>query len=190
VTDETNEARVESTRTMYEGRIFRLTVERVTLPSGHRVEMELVHHPGSVVLLPQPAAGQIVLVRQYRHAIKRWIWEVPAGTLKPGEEPAAAAARECEEEIGLVPRSVTYLSTLYPTPGFCDETMAFFRCTDLQAPALDSLVKQDEDENIEPKTFSLDEARAMVERGEIVDMKTVVGLGMLEPRTRTLEPRT
>lgn len=177
--NETNEARVESTRTVYEGRIFRFTVERVRLPSGHVVEMELVHHPGSVVLLPQPAPGQIVLIRQYRHAIKRWIWEVPAGTLKPGEAPEAAAARECEEEIGLVPGTITYVSTFYPTPGFCDETMAFFRCTDLRPPAPDSAVKQDEDENIEPRTFSLDEAGAMVEQGEIVDMKTALGLQML-----------
>ncbi len=174
-----NEATVEETRIIYQGRIFRFTIERVKLPSGHVVEMELVHHPGSVVLLPQPAPGQIVLIRQYRHAIKRWIWEVPAGTLEPGEEATAAAARECEEEIGLVPGTVTYLSTFYPTPGFCDETMAFFRCTDLHAPSPHSAVKQDEDESIEPKTFSLDEARAMLARGDIVDMKTALGLQML-----------
>jgi len=179
VTNEASDAQVESVRTIHEGRIFRFTIERVKLPSGHVVEMELVHHPGSVVLLPQPAPGQIVLIRQYRHAIKRWIWEVPAGTLKPGEEPTAAAARECEEEIGLVPTTITYLSTLYPTPGFCDETMAFYRCTDLRPPSPDSVVAPDEDEDIEPKTFSVDEARAMVQRGEIVDMKTAVGLQML-----------
>jgi ADP-ribose pyrophosphatase len=177
--NERNDARVESVRTIHEGRIFRFTIERVKLPSGHVVEMELVHHPGSVVLLPQPSPGQIVLIRQYRHAIKRWIWEVPAGTLKPGEDPAAAAARECEEEIGLVPRTINYLATLYPTPGFCDETMAFYRCSDLHPPAADSTVQQDDDENIEPKTFTLDEARAMLEQREIVDMKTALGLQML-----------
>jgi ADP-ribose pyrophosphatase len=179
VANETNSAQVESVRTVHAGRIFSFTIERVKLPSGHVVEMELVHHPGSVVLLPQPAPGRIVLIRQYRHAIKRWIWEVPAGTLKPGEDAIVAAARECEEEIGLVPGTITYLATFYPTPGFCDETMAFFRCTDLHPPAPDSMVKQDEDENIEPRTFTLDEARALLARGEIVDMKTALGLQML-----------
>jgi ADP-ribose pyrophosphatase len=179
VTNERNESEVLSTRVVHEGRIFRVTVERVKLPSGHIVDMELVHHPGSVVLLPQPAPGQIILIRQYRHVIKRWIWEVPAGTPKPGEQVEAAAARECEEEIGLVPATVTHLSTLYPTPGFCDETMAFFSCTGLHEPSPDSTVKPDEDENIEPRTFSLDEARQMVVRGEIVDMKTALGLQML-----------
>lgn len=179
MTNPTNDARVEQTRTIYQGRVFRLDVERVTLPSGHIVDMDLIRHPGSVVLLPQPSPGEIVLVKQYRHAIHRWIWEVPAGTLKPGEDTEAAAIRECEEEIGLFPTSVTRLATFYPTPGFCDETMAFFSCTGLQAPAADSTVRKDEDEDIEARTFSLDEANAMLARGEIVDMKTAVGLQML-----------
>lgn len=176
------DARVLDTRTVHQGRIFRLEIERVTLPGGHVVDMEIVRHPGSVVLLPQPTPGEIVLIRQYRHTIRQWIWEVPAGTLKPGEDPAAAAARECEEEIGLVPATVTRLAVFYPTPGFCDETMAFYACTELGPPAADSTVRKDEDEEIEPKTFSLDEARAMLARGEIVDMKTAVGLQMLSSR--------
>ena len=96
--------------------------------------MEIVRHPGSVVLLPIPAPGQIILIRQYRYTLDRWIWELPAGSLKPGEDPAEAAARECEEEIGLVPARVTSLRGYYPTPGFCDEEMIYFRCEDL-APA-------------------------------------------------------
>lgn len=179
MTQETNEARVEATRTVHQGRIFRLDIDRVRLPGGHVVEMELVHHPGSVVLLPQPSPGEILLVRQYRHAVRRWMWEAPAGTLKPGEDPVAAATRECEEETGVVPATVTYLATFYPTPGFCDETMAFFRCTGLHAPAPDSTVRKDEDEELEPQTFSLDEALRMLARGEIVDMKTALGLQML-----------
>lgn len=183
----TNRAHVEATRTVYQGRIFRLDVERVTLPGGHVVDMELIRHPGSVVLLAQPSPGEIVLIKQYRHALGRWIWEVPAGTLNPGENPASAAARECEEEIGLVPSTVTPLATFYPTPGFCDETMAFFTCTGLRAPAADSTVTKDEDEDIEPRTLTLDEAHAMIARGEIADMKTVTGLQMLILK-RSLSP--
>jgi len=165
---------------IYQGRIFRMEVDRVTLPSGHTIDMEVVRHPGSVVLLPVPSAGSIILIRQYRYSIDRWIWELPAGTLKPGEDPAAAAARECEEEIGLVPGQVTRLRGYFPTPGFCDEEMIYCRCEDLQPPAADSTVRKDEDEDIEPRTFTLAEARALVASGEIVDLKTLAGLALLD----------
>lgn len=163
----------------YTGRIVRLEVDRVTLPSGHTLDMEIVRHPGSVVLLPVPAPGSIILIRQYRYAIDRWIWELPAGTLKPGEDPSAAAARECEEEIGLVPHRVTRLSGYFPTPGFCNEEMIYCRCEDLRPPAADSSVRKDEDEDIEPKTFTVAEARALLESGGIVDLKTLAGLALL-----------
>ncbi len=164
---------------IHSGRIFRLEVDRVTLPSGHPLDMEIVRHPGSVVLLPVPEPGTIILIRQYRYAIDRWIWELPAGTLKPGEDPVAAAARECEEEIGLAPGRVTRLRGYYPTPGFCDEEMIYCRCEDLQPPAPDSTVRKDEDEDIEPRAFSLAEARALIASGEIVDLKTLAGLTLL-----------
>ena len=168
-----------SHRVIHTGRIVRLEVDRVTVPSGHTLDMEIVRHPGSVVLLPVPAPGSIILIRQYRYAIDRWIWELPAGTLKPGEDPAAAAARECEEEIGLVPGRVTRLRGYFPTPGFCDEQMIYCRCEDLRPPAPDSTVRKDEDEDIEPRTFTIGEARALVLSGEIVDLKTLAGLTLL-----------
>lgn len=168
-----------SRTTIHDGRIFRLDIDRVTLPSGHTIDMEIVRHPGSVVLLPVPAPGSIILIRQYRYAIDRWIWELPAGTLKPGEDPLAAAARECEEEIGLAPARVTRLGGYFPTPGFCDEEMVYYLCEDLQPPRADSTVRKDEDEDIEPRTFRLDEARALMTSGEIVDLKTLAGLALI-----------
>lgn len=170
---------VAERREAYRGRIFRVEVDRVTLPTGHTLDMEIVRHPGSVVLLPVPAVGRIVLIRQYRYALGRYIWELPAGSLKPGEDPDAAAARECEEEIGLRPRSIERLQGFYPTPGFCDEVMIYYRCTDLVPPDADSTARKDDDEDIEPRTFTVDEARAMVAGGEIVDLKTVAGLTLL-----------
>lgn len=164
---------------IHSGRIIRLEIDRVRLPSGHTIDMEIVRHPGSVVLLPTPAPGSIILIRQYRYAIDRWIWELPAGTLKAGEDPVAAAARECEEEIGLVPGRVTRLRGYYPTPGFCDEEMIYCRCDDLHPPAPDSTVRKDEDEDIEPRTFTLAEARALVLAGDIVDLKTLAGLALI-----------
>jgi ADP-ribose pyrophosphatase len=164
---------------VHTGRVFRLESDRVVLPSGHTSTLDIVRHPGSVVLLPVPSPGQVILIRQYRYSVDRFIWELPAGTLKPGEDPAAAAARECEEELGLAPGRVTRLAGFYPTPGFCDELMNYFRCDELRPPAADSTVSKDEDEVIEPRTFTIDEARALVVSGEIVDLKTVAGLTML-----------
>jgi ADP-ribose pyrophosphatase len=165
--------------TVYKGRILQLEIDVVKLPTGHTVDMEIVRHPGSVVLLPIPEPGTIILIRQYRYTIDRWIWELPAGSLKPGENPDAAAARECEEEIGLAPGRITRLGGYYPTPGFCDEEMIYYRCEDLRPPAPGSTAKKDEDEEIEPRTFTLAEARQLVQTGEIVDLKTLAGLTLI-----------
>ena len=165
--------------TVHKGRIIQVEIDVVKLPTGHTVDMEIVRHPGSVVLLPMPDPGSIVLIRQYRYTIDRWIWELPAGSLKPGEDPDQAAARECEEEIGLVPHHVTRLRGYFPTPGFCDEIMIYYRCEDLRPPAAESTARKDEDEEIEPRTFTVDQARELVRSGEIVDLKTLAGLSLL-----------
>lgn len=170
-------ATVLSTQTVYEGRIFRVTRDRVRLPHGVEHDMELVRHPGSVVLMPVPKPGEVILVRQYRYAVGRELWELPAGSLKEGEHPLAAAIRECHEEVGLVPRQLELVATLWPTPGFCTEKMLFYRCTDLITP--DEPAVQDEDEFVEPRAFAVDELRGLIRDGEIADMKTVVGLGFL-----------
>ena len=165
--------------TIHQGRIFQLEIDLVKLPTGHTVTMEIVRHPGSVVLLPIPEPGKIILIRQYRYTIDRSIWELPAGSLKPQEDPDQAAARECEEEIGLAPGKVTRLRGYYPTPGFCDEEMIYYRCEDLRPPAADSTARKDDDEEIEPRTFTIAEARDLVTRGEIVDLKTLAGLTLI-----------
>ena len=164
---------------VHTGRILRLEVDRVKLPTGHTIDMEIVRHPGSVVLLPIPEPGKIILIRQYRYTIDRWIWELPAGSLKPGEDPDEAAARECEEELGLAPAKVTRLRGYYPTPGFCDEEMIYYRCEDLRPPAPDSTARKDEDEDIEPRTFTVSEARTLATSGEICDLKTLAGLTLV-----------
>jgi ADP-ribose pyrophosphatase len=170
---------VHERRQIYQGRAFAISVDRVTLPSGHTTDMDVVRHPGSVVLVPVTAEGDLILIRQYRYVIDRFVWELPAGTLEPGETLEAAAARECEEEIGLAPRRLERLGAFYPTPGFCDELMTFYRCTELAPPAPDSTVQPDEDEVIEPRTFSPAEVRAMIARGDILDMKTVAAMALI-----------
>ena len=168
------------TRKVFTGRIFTVNVESITLPRGGRLEAEVIRHPGSVVLIPITDGGEIVLVRQYRHAIGRSAWELPAGSLKDGEDPRAAAVRECHEEIGLIPSSVERLGAFFPTPGYCDEEMTFYRAARLRAPASDDpAAQQDEDEDIEAKPFSVETIRRMIASGEIIDLKTVAGLVLL-----------
>jgi ADP-ribose pyrophosphatase len=167
-------------RKVFEGRVFTVQVERITLPRGHELNVEIVRHPGSVVLVPVTDAGEIVLVRQYRHAVGRWMWELPAGTLKPGEAADVAAARECQEEIGLIPSKLERLCGLYPTPGYCDEHMIFYRATGLRKPGEhDQAAQPDEDEDIEVKAFAIEDVRRYVSIGEIEDLKTVAGLALL-----------
>jgi ADP-ribose pyrophosphatase len=168
---------VRSSRTPFTGRIFTIGVDRVVMPHGREMDIEVVRHAASAVLVPMPDAGRVVLIRQYRYPVDRWLWELPAGTLDPGESPEEAARRECHEEIGLVPTHVTRLGSFFPTPGYCDEEMVFFKLTGLHDPGHEA--EQDPDEQIEPKVVSLDEARAMVRRGEIVDMKTALALTLV-----------
>jgi ADP-ribose pyrophosphatase len=163
-------------RKVHEGRIFRLTVESIAMPKGGALDVEIIRHPGSVVLVPVTDAGEIILVRQYRHAIGRWVWELPAGSLKPNEDPDKAAVRECHEEIRLVPGTIERLGALYPTPGYCDEEMIFYRASALRAPAEGESAQPDEDEDIEPQPFPVERIRSMISAGEIVDMKTVAAL--------------
>jgi ADP-ribose pyrophosphatase len=144
---------------------------------------DTVRHPGSVVIIPMTDRGEIILVRQYRPAIGRWAWELPAGSLKDGEDPHKAAIRECHEEIGLVPASLEKLGAFFPTPGYCDEEMNFFRATGLRQPRDDDeKAQQDEDEDIEPQPFLPDTLKTMIAAGEIIDLKTVAGLALLEAR--------
>lgn len=168
---------VISTERVFEGRVFDVDRERVKLPHGPTATVDVIRHPASAVIIPVPEPGQVILIRQYRHAVKQWLWEAPAGSVDPGESPEDAARRECHEEIGLVPETVVRLGAMFPTPGYCDEEMVFFRASGLSEPAEAAAI--DEDEHFEIRTFALREARDMVRRGEIVDMKTVVGLTLL-----------
>jgi ADP-ribose pyrophosphatase len=165
--------------TVYDGKIFRVERDRVRMPNGREATLEVVRHPGSVVLLPVPEPGHVILVRQYRYPVDGHLWELAAGSLDPGEDPAAGAARECEEETGWVPADVELIGRFYPTPGYCDELMNFFRLTGLARRTGGEAALPDEDEDLEVRTFPVDELRRMVRRGEIQDLKTAVGVGLL-----------
>lgn len=166
-------------RTVFEGRVFSIVQERVRLPHGVETTLDVLRHRGSVVLLPMPDEQSIILVRQYRHAIGAHVWELPAGTLEPGEPADDAALRECHEEVGLVAGRAQRLASLYPSPGYTTEVMHFYKLTDLRTP--DAAAHQDDDEFVEPKTFTLAEIRDGIARGEITDMKTVAALQLIAP---------
>ena len=166
-----------STERVFDGKVFDVDRDRVRTTNGRDVTVDVIRHPPSAVIVPVPEPGQVILIRQYRYAVNQWLWELPAGSVDEGETPEEAARRECHEEIGQLPDTVVRLAAMYPTPGYCDEEMVFFRVSTLEEPT--EAAALDEDEDIEAKTFELREAREMVRRGEIVDMKTVVALTLV-----------
>jgi ADP-ribose pyrophosphatase len=166
-----------STERIFDGKVFDVDRDRVRMPNGREVAVDVIRHPPSAVIVPVPEPGHVVLIRQYRYAVNQRLWECPAGSVDEGETPEEAARRECHEEIGQVPDTVVRLGAMFPTPGYCDEEMFFFRVSGLSVP--EQKAELDEDEDIEVRVFTLKAAKEMIRRGEIIDMKTVIALGFL-----------
>jgi len=164
---------------VYAGRVFSVETGRRRFPNGQEHDVAIVRHSPSVVLIPVGEDGRVVIVKQYRAPLDRELWEFPAGRLNDGESAEDAARRECEEEIGCVPHRLERICGLYPAPGFCDEELIFYRVSDLREPPADSPHHPDEDEDITTRTVSVAEARAMLTRGDIVDLKTAYALTLL-----------
>jgi ADP-ribose pyrophosphatase len=164
---------------VFKGRVFSVDVEMVQLRNGRAHQVETVRHRPSVVLVPMQGPGRLILVRQFRPSVGRELWECPAGGLNEGESAESAASRECEEEIALVPGRIDRIAALFPAPGFCDEELIIFRVSDLRAPAPDSPQHPDDDEDIRAQVFTVAEAKAMVARSEIVDLKTAYALTLI-----------
>ena len=165
--------------TIYRGRVFSVETGRRRLPNGTEHDVAIVRHAPSVVLIPIDGDGRVIIVRQYRAPLDREIWESPAGRLDEGESAEDAARRECEEEIRVVPHRVERLGGFYAAPGFCDEELIFFRVSDLRPPPPDSPNQPDEDEDITTRAVAVAEVRAMLARGEIVDLKTAYALTLI-----------
>ncbi|RMG47269.1 MAG: NUDIX hydrolase [Acidobacteria bacterium] len=159
-------------RRVYEGKILRIDVDRVRLPGGAVTELETIRHPGAAAVVPFRGDGAIVLVRQYRHAAGGFLLEVPAGKLDPGEDPAACAARECGEEIGLRPHRIEPLGRILTTPGFTDEVIWLYEGHELE-PCSQAL---EPSEVLEIVELPFAEALAAVRDGRIYDAKTVAAL--------------
>ena len=161
-----------TSRTVFEGRVFTVTLDRVELENGAESTREVVHHHGGACIAALTDAGEIYLVRQFRYALGQELWELPAGKLEKGEDPFAAAKRELAEECGLVARHFTDLGEFYPTVGYCSEIIYTWLATGLSPCPM----HLDEDEFLTPEKLPLDEAVAMALDGRIKDGKTVAAL--------------
>jgi len=162
---------------VFAGRVFDVTID--TVREGDKTYVrEVVHHPGSAVILPAFDDGTIALVRQYRHPAGRYLLELPAGTLNEDERPETGAARELEEELGLVAGRMEKLSEFFVSPGFCEEKMWLYLATGLT----ETQQRLDEDETIEVVRLPIHRALQMITDGEIEDAKTIIGLMLAAPR--------
>ena len=164
--------KVHRTVTLHEGRVFRLVSERVSLDNGVITDMEVIRHPGASAVVALSHGNTLLLLKQYRHALGEYIWEIPAGTLNRGETPLECAKRELIEETGFSGTVWHDLGTILPVPGYSDERVHLFLARDLE-PARQNL---DYDELLEVNRIGLDQAMEMIQRGEIQDGKTVSGL--------------
>ena len=162
---------------MYDGRVIDLDVDTVRFPNGTVGDLEMIRHPGASAVVPflsDPAGGdpEILLIRQYRYAAEQYLYEVPAGRLDPGEEPAACARRELREETGCEAERVEHLITIFTTPGFTDERIHLFMAVGLTRGE----VAREADEFIEVETMPLSQALSLIERGVIQDAKTALAV--------------
>lgn len=152
-----------------QGRVFRFVEQEIVRPDGRIITIDKVEHPGAVVILPVDHDGRIIILKQFRAALNHTIYELPAGTLEPGEEPELCARRELAEEIGQAAARWVSLGRLYPAPGFCDEVQHLFLASGLS----DARAERDEDEEIEPERMTLAEIEAAVSSGELMDAKSI-----------------
>ena len=166
-----------SNRRVYTGRVINLDVDTVRFPNGTTGELEMIRHPGASAVVPflsDPAGEdpQVLLIRQYRYAAEGYLYEIPAGRLEKGEDPAVCARRELQEETGCTARRVDHMYTFYTTPGFTDERIHLFAAIGLTRGE----TRHEADEFMETETVTLSRALSMVEGGEISDGKSALGI--------------
>ena len=165
-------ARIVESKTLFRGKVVELKVDQVVEPGGVKTTREVVCHAGSVVVVPHLPDGRLILVRQYRHAVRESLWELVAGGMERGETPRESARRELLEETGYHARVLKPFLEFYPSPGILSEKMHLIEAWDL-SPAK---AQPDDDEQIEARFFSVEKIMKMVQSNEIRDAKTLVGI--------------
>jgi ADP-ribose pyrophosphatase len=166
------QAEVLSSKTVYQGTIFGIRHDEVIEPNGVHASRELVTHPGSVVVLPVLPDGRIVLIQQYRHAARQYLWELVAGRIDAGENPHEAAARELMEETGYRAKRFRVFLDVFPTPGFLEERMFILLAKGLT----EGEAKPEEDEKIISRIYNRKQLEEMMRRGNLRDAKTIAAL--------------
>ncbi len=166
-----------TSRRVHAGRVLSLDLDRVRFPDGSEGTLEMIRHPGAAAVVPflDPPGGddpRILMIRQFRHAADGWMWEIPAGTLEPGEPVADCAARELAEEAGCTATEIRPLTAVYTTPGFTDEVIHLFLATGLTRIA----TAHEADEFMEVRELRWSEVGRMIRQGEIRDAKTLATL--------------
>ncbi|GAC1339504.1 MAG: NUDIX hydrolase [Candidatus Dormibacteria bacterium] len=165
--------RLQHREEVFAGRLLHVYRDRVVIPGDRSAMREVIHHPGAVAIVAIGADGRSLLVRQWRHAVGRAVWEICAGTLEPGEAPADTATRELAEETGYRAARWRALGTGCVSPGYTDELIHLFVAEQLSPGA----TATDEDEEVESRFFTQAEVVELVQRGE-TDLKTVAGLAL------------
>ena len=160
-----------SSKEITKNRLFIVTLDHAVDPDGFEIERAIVHHRGSAVMMPVDEKERVLLVRQYRLPARRFLWELPAGSVDPGEKPLQTARRELVEETGYRAKKWTKLAEFYPSPGFLSEKMTIYLATGLTAGE----AKPMEDERIEVRWFTGKEIEQGIRTGRIVDGKTMIG---------------
>jgi ADP-ribose pyrophosphatase len=180
----TRKAKILSSTAIYEGPVFGIRRDEVIEPSGVRAIREVITHPGSVVVLPVLPDGRILLIRQYRHATRQYLWELVAGRMDPGETPKVAAARELKEETGYRAKRMRVFLDVFPTPGFLEERMFILLAEGLTAGA----AEPEEDEKIISRAYTRRQLEEMIRGGKLRDAKSIAGIlfyfRFLSPRKR------
>jgi ADP-ribose pyrophosphatase len=165
-------AKVLKSKILYTGKVFRVQRDTVIEPGGVRADRDIVVHPGSVVVMPVFEDGRVLLIRQYRHTVGEFLWELVAGRKEPDETPSAAARRELLEETGYTARRLRKMLHIIPTPGFVNEWMWIFAAEGL----VEGNARPEEDEKITPRIFTLKQLDAMIRSGRLRDAKSIAGL--------------
>jgi ADP-ribose pyrophosphatase len=171
--------KIIKSKTVFKGAVFSVVSQQVREPDGVNVRRDIVEHPGSIVVLAVDDSSRpprVLLERQYRHAARARLWELPAGSLDPGEQPLAAAKRELLEETGYSASKWQKALYFYVSPGFLTESMQIYLARGLKK----GTAQPEEDERITVRFFPLKQAVAMADSGKIVDAKTVAGLLWLD----------
>ncbi len=170
--EENPETAILDHKEIYSGKIVKLHVDTIQQPSGRTTIREVVLHPGGVTAIPVLEDGRLLLIRQFRYPIGKFIFELPAGKMDTGQSPPDTIARELEEEIGYTAGQLSYECTFYTTPGISNEAIHMFTARDL-TPCAQRL---EEGEHITVEAFSIEECLQKIKTGEINDGKTILGI--------------